>query len=318
MQQEAKARRPGTAAAAEHSAQRAPAQDMHGSAPMQSQAQTIDRLFGPAVQRKRTREAEEQPPVGMRQWIDPARKDKTPVAYAEAQYAENKARALKILLSIIGSLEKNGPDGDTRNAGRYEDPDRREWEVIPELGAPIRKYGVKIEYNHRTLKNDAGLPVRYQSTFKRNEGTGKIEMVANDNRAPKSSDKGSSRDPLIGMNLNQIWANQLLYFLKLEAAAAKDKEAPLQPAKLHSVKRSQIENPSTLATYWITTKADVGVVDDTDDWLALSGSPNGNALLYLILQSPELGESLDADTLKRDPASLYEIEVTAGPAFTFK
>ena len=117
------------------------------------------------------------------------------------------------------------------------------------------------------------------------------------------------------MNLNQIWAHQIGYFLKIEQHCAKSKE--VGSAKMGKVKRSTIENPSTLATLWITTKAGIGQVNDVNDWLALSGSPNGNAVLYLILQTPQLGEELDATTVSENPSSMYNLEVIDGPSFIF-
>jgi len=182
---------------------------------------------------------------------------------------------------------------------------------------PIPAFGLKIEYNHKTLKNEK-LPVRYQTTFKRNTESGKVDMTANDNRAPKPQDKQDSKDNVLKMNLNQIWANQLQYFLIRESIALNQQQkTPPSSVKLSSIKRSQIENPSTLATFWITTNAGNGHVEDKDDWLALSGSPNGCALLYLILQSPSLGEPLDVKAIKADSTCMYNIEVDDGPALIF-
>ncbi|MBC7601392.1 MAG: hypothetical protein H7255_01860 [Ramlibacter sp.] len=309
----------GNDAAASHAA---PSQRIDGSPAMQAQAEKVGRLFGPTVQAKRDRDPEAVPEdLSMRKWIGDARKDKAYVAYAKSEYAANRDRALKIIGTIGESLEKNGPGGDDRNAGRYEVPNPKLWEVKPDPSSKVKiaKWGLKVEYNHLSLKHDGKeMPVRYQTTFKRNEDTGKVELVAADNRAPRPQDKAGNDDPIIGMNLNQIWANQLLYFLYLESTLATESSSKRPSRKLHNIKRSQIENPSTLATYWMTSKAGLGLVEDTEDWLALSGSPNGNALLYLILQNPELGEELDAEALKRDPSGLFEIEVTAGPAFTFK
>jgi len=275
------------------------------------------------IQTKRTVDTSDAPPSSYRGFID---KDKleseTYAAYAERHYGVNRARALTIIKSIVEKLKTDkGKVGATED---YVKPDPEQWEVIPALkkeeGINIRGFGVKVEYNHKKLWFDesASKKVGYQTQFKRNDSSGKIELLAAANYAPTATQKGSSDDPHLKMNLNQIWASQLDYFTLLEAAAKNYKHQG-KPKKLHQVKRSKVENWSSLATYWITNGYGTGGnVDDIDDWLALSGSPNGNALLWLILQNPELGEALDAETIEADVKSLYALDIQdEGPYFLF-
>jgi hypothetical protein len=283
-----------------------------------SQVKKNDRAFGTTLQRRRDRDASAEPPSSMRRWLDRDKGSQTYIQYANIQYDINKNRAEKIIPKIVDSLGKSSSSGAQNST--YCPPDEKQWQVSPEPGSnkPFPKFGLRIEYNHRTLMHAEKMSVRYHTTFKRNRESGKVDMTANDNRAPAPAAKQASKDSVLNMNLNQIWAHQLQYFLQLESIAEKIQN-PL--GKLSSIKRSQIENPSTLATYWITNKAEDDhkdhKVDDEDDWLALSGSPNGNALLWLILQSPSLGEPLDVEAIKKDPTCMYNIEVREGPTLIF-
>lgn len=273
--------------------------------------------IGQPIQRKRDVGEDELPPSAYQAFIGKNKpEDMKFSAYAEQQYRANAERASKIIVSIIANYEKSTP---VSNQANYKQPNPEEWDVSPALGSLIRGYGVKIVYDHKTFMFSGDKKVSYQSVIKRDPDTKKVELVAAANYAPSASQKSSSEDPHVKMNLNQIWASQIAYFYQLEQKDTKYKMAGERNTKLQKIIRSKIENWSSLATYWITdTFGSGGKVADAKDWLALSGSPNGSALLYLILENPELGEPLDAKTIKSDPTSLYDINVEHdGPNFVF-
>ncbi len=280
---------------------------------------------GTPLQMKKNRDITEEPSSRDKSFIDRDKSfidrylaDKSYVAYAEEQYAENHKRAIRIVQQIRASICSETITEDY-GSGIYAynpEPEHEQWEVSPSLdNLVIRGYGLRISYTHKKLNHKGTTKVGYTSTVKRNEN-GQIELEANDNRGPNPKDRKSSSDPFIKMNLNKIWAHQIGYFLRAEKKLKKSED--FGSHKMGGVKRSTIENPSTLATLWITDNAGPGEVTNVHDWLALSGSPNGSAVLYLILQSPDLGNPLDFKTVNTDPSSMYTLEVVEGPSFIFR
>ncbi len=280
------------------------------------------------IQRKREVGRDEVPPNEYKVYIDKNKPgEQAYVEYAEKEYKDNQQRSIKILKKIQELHESRVKDDKDEIQGEmsnYAQPDNKEWDVRPKLGAPIRGFGVKIEYHHLNFMHDETHPVSYESQIKRDRQTGKIELSANANYAPTPEQRAISRDPHVKMNLNQIWASQIEYFRQLETNDSKYdsslKEKAKESPKLKQIKRSKVENWSSLATYWITKcfAAQGGRVTDEEDWLALSGSPNGNAVLWLILQNPELGEAIDPEMLNEEKMDLYDIDVDhSGPYFVF-
>jgi hypothetical protein len=210
----------------------------------------------------------------------------------EGMYRTNLANGLKNLHAYSHKQDTPQPAAPE---GKFEG----NW-TIRTSKSGLGRIIYEIEHINKGLKNDDH-NLHYKNELHINKD-GKVTITALSNFGPTPKMRA---DKVPGCDTFQTDAWQFMLNDHLKNSGHK--------IRIDKVRRSNIENESTLATIWLSSAFSNGgfIVNCADDRVALLGSPNGIGYLQMMINNPE---GIDLSKLIETGQFQINIEVFGSPS----